>query len=918
MVDPDRRPTAQEIEELIDLVRRDPASPAFIDLGEAYLALGRPKDAISVGNVGLEASPDNLEGRVMVARAHASLHQWKEAQGELLRVVKVDRSSRLGFALLGEVLLRRNDYERAVPVLQHAQNLDPTSPQILSMLKRARSGQSLDAPPPVPTPMPPRGETNFNLQIERGNPRAASPPVPPPKPRQPPPVVMSSPAAPTMALDTRGQSEPPPYFPPPEAPGRAPKQTAPPPMSVEGVRPRVISASRPQNAASAALRQSAAVGENYLNDLLTGGLLDVAGVRVPDSDFDLRPDRRWGRSTRRAFIFLFVILVMGIGGGGTWYWWTEKQKHEAVARLQKEAKQSIGAGDFASLETSLKKLGEALDKDSSNLLTFSYIVEAGGLRSLLYGTDPAPIDDAIKAVGKDIKPDDPGAREMVIGKAAIQLSRLGSLEAPASALAEVTKMLDAYLTTNDSDKWARWLKARTMLAAGERKAAKATLKIAGEGEDGLVVAMIDSADLLVDEGALDEAFLLYDKALAKAKDHPLAILGKALARAESSVQANEAIDDLNVKLDKNFGPRVNAYRNLALALAEAGIESYPSSAESLKKSTAQKPPFEARFWARETWAHIQRGELAAAATARARIVWFGKNKAEDDPEVTLADSGLDLASGVPEHALDKASKIEGVRPRLLRAYAEIDLAKPKDAIADLDEVLKKAPENLEAQILREEARMLAGPEKEKAAAAEALEKLARKAKSKIGRHALGMAYYLTNDFKNAQPQLEQALLDITDESPNPFAYRTRTALADIKLAAGDIPGAGAMLDESLKINSGYFPSLAMQAKIVLKNGDPDRARQLLTPIMKESAAITPQVMLTAAEVLAVHKGSTQEEKDQAEAYLTQIKDKVPECDLSRVAALIDAKLPDKLGVKVCEDPNAPKAPGGGTPRHHRK
>src|SRR3989442_1500232 len=63
MVDSDRRPTAQEIEELIDLVRRDPGSPAFIDLGEAYLALGRPKDAISVGNVGIQASPDSLEGR---------------------------------------------------------------------------------------------------------------------------------------------------------------------------------------------------------------------------------------------------------------------------------------------------------------------------------------------------------------------------------------------------------------------------------------------------------------------------------------------------------------------------------------------------------------------------------------------------------------------------------------------------------------------------------------------------------------------------------------------------------------------------------------------------------------------------------------------------------------------------------------
>ena len=91
MVDPDRRPSAQEIEELIDLVRRDPGSPAFIDLGEAYLALGRPRDSIGVGNLGLEHAPDNLEGRVMLARAYASLHQWKEAQGELLRVVKFDR-----------------------------------------------------------------------------------------------------------------------------------------------------------------------------------------------------------------------------------------------------------------------------------------------------------------------------------------------------------------------------------------------------------------------------------------------------------------------------------------------------------------------------------------------------------------------------------------------------------------------------------------------------------------------------------------------------------------------------------------------------------------------------------------------------------------------------------------------------------
>lgn len=897
----DRRPSAQEIEELIDLVRRDPSSPAFIDLAEAYLNLGRPKDSITVCSQGLDVSPDNLEGRVMLARAFAALHQWKESQGELLRVVKIDRSNRMGFALLGEVLLRRNDYERAVPVLQHAQNLDPTSPQILSMLKRARASQPLDPPQPIPQPVPPRGETNYAIQMEQPAPRAPTP--------QRTQVPQASPAAPTMALrpDADALAAP---------PQRSHKPTAPPPpQQPPDVRPRVLSAAKPQNAAAASLRQSAAVGENYLNDLLTGGLLDVAGVRVPDSDFDLRPDRRWGRSTRRAFIFLFVVLVVGIGGGGTWYWWTEKQKSEAVARLQKEAQVAIGAGDFAGLELSLTKLKGALEKDPGNLLTFTYAAEAGGLESLLYGTETERVDRAIKAAAPDIKPGQPGARELLIGKSAVELSRLGTLEAPASTLAEVNKSLDEYLAKND-DRWVRWLKGRAQLAAGERKAAKATLKAAADGDEGLPVAMIDMADLLVDEGSLDEAFALYDKALAKSKDHPLAVLGKSLARAESNVQANDAIDDLNVKLDKNFGLRVTAYRELALALAEAGIEDYVRSAEDLKKSTGNKPPTEPRFLARLAWAHYQRGELKQAAEARGRIAWYGKGKAEDDPAVQLVDAGLLLASGLPDKALDVASKLQGVRAGLIRAYADLDLGKAKDAFEEADKIVQKAPDNLEAQIVREQAHMISASEKDRAAAADALEHLARKAKSKIGRHALGMAFVAVGNAKDGQPQLEQAVADLGDDAPNPLAYRTYTELAELALGNNDIKTAGDDLDKALAINSGYFPTRALQAKVVLRNNDPDKALELLEPLLKETE-VTPDVQLTLAEALITRKGSTPKDKDDAEKILESIKDKVSPAEASRVAALIDPKLPEKLGLPKPAESGAPapKAPTGPKKRH---
>ena len=914
MADSDSRPTAQEIEELIDLVRRDPGSPAFIDLSEAYLSLGRPRDAVQVCNVGLDASPDSLEGRVMLARAFASLHQWKEAQGELLRVVKVDRSNRQGFALLGEVLLRRSDYERAVPVLQHAQNLDPTSPHILSMLRRARAGQGLDPPPPVPTPIPPRGETDNGAQIQRGAPQ--KPPPRPIQPGPPPMVPTASPAMPTMAVSPAAPAYNASYDMASSAPSlsRAPKQTAPPPMSVEGIRPRVVSQQKQHNAAAASLRQSAAVGENYLNDLLTGGLLEVPGVRVADGDFDLRPDRRWGRSTRRAFIFLFVVLVLGIGGGGTWYWWSEKQKSEAITRLQKEAKVAIGNGTFDGLSDALGRLTKALEKDKDDALTRAYAVEVGGLAALLYGTPTDEVDADFKYVtAANLQPGEPGSREMIIGKAALELSRLHKLE-PRNAvttLAEVNKSLDEHLSKNPKDNWARWLKGRAMLAAGERKGARAVFETASEGDTGIVVAMIDRADLAVDDGKLAEGLELYKKADAKSKDHPLEVLGRSLGRAEASSEIDETIGELNDKFVlSKMPPRTTAYRWLARALANISIEDYPKAIEAIKKATA-KPPGDPRFWARVAWVHYTLGDLEAAATARQKCVWYSKNP-EEDPTVQLVDAGLLLASGLPQKALEFGTKIEGVRPRIIRAYALMDLGKPKEALGELDEVLKTAENNREAQILKQQARMLSTTGKERDEAAEALEKLARAANSKLGRHALGVAWLALGDVAKAKDPLNAAITEVSETSPNPLMYRTRTALAEIALAENQIAEAGKHLDEALKTNAGYFPTRAMQARVVLRNNEPDKAIAFLEPILKEAAAITPIVKITYAEALVVKKGSTAKDKEQAKALILEVKASggIPMGELARVAALIDDDLPKQLELGTPSEAGAatPEAP----------
>jgi tetratricopeptide (TPR) repeat protein len=695
------------------------------------------------------------------------------------------------------------------------------------------------------------------------------------------------------------------------------RAAVPPPISTEGVRPRIVQPAKPQNAAAASLRQSAAVGESYLNDLLTGGLLDVAGVRVPDADFDLRPDRRWGRSTRRAFIFLFVVLVLGIGGGGTSYWWTEKQKAEAVARLQRESQAAIAAASYTDFDGCLRKLRDALEKDPTSLLTYAYVAGCSGLETLLYGTDADRVDGALK-IAREIKPDAPGAREVLIGRASLDLARLGvgdgtqsSVAAVAqvakSALAEERKALDAFAGKHEGDRWISWLRARAMLAGGERKGGRAMLKAASEGDDGLVVALIETGDLAADDGQLDEALAIYDKAAARAKDHPLIVVGRAVARAEASLQSEDTIGELSVKLPKELPARLSAYRYLATSLANTGIEAYPSANEALRKATAQKPPNEPRFWARVAWAYYVRGDLKAASAARAKIIWFGQAKAEDDPTAQLVDAALLLASGLPEKALGLAEKLQGVRPQLLRAYADLDLGKPRDALKEVNELLKKAPDNVEAQVVREQARMIGGEAKERAEATDALEKLARKVKSKIGRHALGIAHYANGNRKDAQAQLEQAIAEISEESPNPLVYRTRTTLAEILLDNGDIAGAGKQLDEALKINPGFFPTRALQAKVVLRNGEPDRALDLLKPIFNELAA-SPSLRLLFAEAQGTRKNATASDRDSAVAVLKDIKDQVPVAELSRAAAAIDPKLPKELGIPEPVAPEAAKPP----------
>jgi tetratricopeptide (TPR) repeat protein len=967
---PKPRPTADELDELIELVRRDPASPAFVDLGEAYLALGRPREAIDVGLEGLRYSADNHEGRLMVARGHAALHQWKEAQAELLRIVKVDRTNRVGFTLLGEVLMRRADYERAVPVLQHAQNLDPGSPQVLNLLRLARGSLPLDAPAPIPTPIAPR---RGDSPAPRAPARASAPPPAPPRaqaapPRPPPrpPARPSPPAAepiddgpttvgggagnravtaeetavrgdPTMPsvppammnpawdsgshdahqdapTDKRGGGQRMPLSPPPAAA----------PADARSARPRIIPNEKPVNAAAASLRQSAAVGETYLNDLLTGGLLDVPGVRVPDAEFDLRPDRRWGRSTTRAFIFLFVLLVFGVGGGGAWWYYSEQQKAEAVAKHRAKARELVTSGTWEGLNGSLNELASALKRDKDNERVFAQTAEAISLRAMLYGAPDDGADQGIKAAARGITaPEQDGFRDLVIARTALALAKLDGSEASIDGLVKARVALDAW-TPAQPDRWGQWLKGRTLLVAGQRGAAMTAFQQAGEGASdgaaGLVLAQIDRANLLVDDGKFDDAMKLYDEVLSKVPDHPLAVLGKSLARAERGNDTSGAMDDLNVKLDKDLGERTDAYRQLALALAYYGLEDYVRMNEALGKATQLREP---RFLSRYALARILQGNLSMAAVALNDVKWYGSGKPEADPLVTLVNGALQLAAGTPEAALETLGKLDGTRAQILRGQALLDMGKHKEALEELDAAQKAAPDSLEVKIWRELAVVLTSTGKARTDAAEELEKTSRRAKSKIGRHAHGVAMLLTGDLKEARRRLEQALENVTPEEPAPLSYRSRVALATIERTEGNLDAATTQLEKALEDNPGYLPARLELAKVMVAKGDGDAAGDMLAAVMAEKELVKWDVELLYAEALARKNrdGLKDKEKAQIIADATAALERAkaagaPLEQVARVAVMIDEKLLEKL--ELPDPPGADDKPAKPSRRGRRR
>ncbi len=953
------RPTASELTALEDAFRRDPAS-SFTGLANCLLQLGRANDAVQTCARGLNLAPENLEGRLYLGQALAALHRWKEAQTELLRVVKADRNNQRGFRMLGEVLMRRNDFERALPVLQHAQNLNPSDSELLGLVRRARDGQALDPPPPIPTPVEAMvagaafGESEFDLgpelpleaptKVAASRPAmvsplaAPSPSAPPslPLPRQarasappapaPPALAPLAPAPPAPApslarLELSKQQTPVPsdrisstargdgrgndamafapvehhVTPPPENP-LAPLASgvgAGQPGTAATVRPRLISASKPKDAAQEGLRVSAAAGEQYLNQLLLGGLLEVPNVRVEPPSYETTSGKRWGRSASRIFVYLFVLLLAGGAGSGAWYWYAQKQVDSDIARYLENAKTLAPSGAQADLVKAGEQARKALERNTSDPHTMAVLAEVTSLSGLLYGEySPQEVQRAIGSAEQKISEASKlGYRELVIARSANALSELPGLSEGADAhLAAVHTELEAWLERSPDDHLARWLLGRVLLAAGNRSGAKAAFTQAHAGGEGPAIATVALANFHLDEGEFDSAMTLYDAALSRSQNHALAFVGRSLARSERRIDAQDAMADISIGLTQASGVHLVAWKELATATASQTLGDYEAFGDALNAAAKSTGPQQPRFLARLGLARIAQGRIVDAAGARSAVRWYAADP-QSNPLVTLLDVELLLARGLPQAALDALEDASGGRVALARGRAYFDLGNASKALASFQEALKTSPDDIELQAWTEAAIMVSNEGSIRNEADEALDSLGRKATTKTARYVHGMALARIGKSSLAEEKLSRSVDDMSAAFPNPLAYRSFLELGRIAYKRGKTDVALEALREASKANPGYLPTRDLLGQVLVES-DPTKALENLADVINAGVA-SVGAELALARALTKTGGS----KEDATAAIRRAQERgASTAALQAVIAEVDSGLFAELGV----------------------
>jgi tetratricopeptide (TPR) repeat protein len=123
----------------------------FVQRGRQLFEEGQFQEAVKVCRLGLLASPNELEGRLILGSALLALKRYDEVLGEVRTVLGHEPSSAWALALKGEALLRKGDAAQACDVLTRAMAGAAGDQRIRDLYVEARRLRDQEAPRPPAT-----------------------------------------------------------------------------------------------------------------------------------------------------------------------------------------------------------------------------------------------------------------------------------------------------------------------------------------------------------------------------------------------------------------------------------------------------------------------------------------------------------------------------------------------------------------------------------------------------------------------------------------------------------------------------------------------------------------------------------------------------------------------------------------------
>ena len=140
----------------MQILRKDPKSPVFAILSEAYRKGGLLDEAIATAVEGLKFNPNYISGRVALGRAYFDKGEMDKAIEELKKVIKSTPDNIISHKLIADIYIKKSDASSALQELKTILYLSPDDKEAKTLMASlskplpAEEKKTQTAEPPVP------------------------------------------------------------------------------------------------------------------------------------------------------------------------------------------------------------------------------------------------------------------------------------------------------------------------------------------------------------------------------------------------------------------------------------------------------------------------------------------------------------------------------------------------------------------------------------------------------------------------------------------------------------------------------------------------------------------------------------------------------------------------------------------------